>query len=180
VFTRMDEGTEAEWQSIREAVLVGQRRVADRILPMLQSLEHSVDGFPVDQLTHALQTATRAERAGAPEDVVVMALCHDLGKFVSTANHAAMSAEILRPYVRDDLYRTVLHHQVFQGDHYNDKLGFPTGGRVQFAAEPWYDLCATFTDEWDQTSFDPGYDTLSIEHFEPAVRRVFEEPRITV
>jgi predicted HD phosphohydrolase len=179
MFTRMDAGTTDEWLAIREETLANQRRVADRILPMLVELRHSVDGYAVDQLTHSLQTATRAERAGADDELVVAALCHDLGKFVSTANHAAMSAEILRPYVRDELYHLILHHQVFQGAHYNEHFGWDTEGRRAFRDEPWYDLAATFADEWDQTSFDPGYDTLPLEHFEPRVRAVFAEPRVT-
>ena len=30
-----------------------------------------------------------------------------------------------------------------------------------------------FADEWDQKAFDPDYDTLPLEHFEPLVRKVF-------
>jgi predicted HD phosphohydrolase len=179
MFTRMDAGTTEEWLAVREETLANQRRVSDRILPMLAELRHSVDGYAVDQLTHSLQTATRAERAGADDELVVASLCHDLGKFVSTANHAAMSAEILRPYVRDELYHLILNHQVFQGAHYNAHFGWDTDGREGFRGEPWFDLAATFADEWDQVSFDPGYDTLPLEHFEPLVRQVFAEPRIT-
>jgi predicted HD phosphohydrolase len=179
MFTRMDAGTTEEWLAVREETLANQRRVSDRILPMLAELRHSVDGYAVDQLTHSLQTATRAERAGADDELVVASLCHDLGKFVSTANHAAMSAEILRPYVRDELYHLILNHQVFQGAHYNAHFGWDTDGREAFRGERWFDLAATFADEWDQVSFDPGYDTLPLEHFEPLVRQVFAEPRIT-
>jgi hypothetical protein len=35
-------------------------------------------------------------------------------------------------------------------------------------------LAEQFADEWDQTAFDPDYDTLPLEHFEAAVRRVFK------
>ena len=35
------------------------------------------------------------------------------------------------------------------------------------------DLAAQFADEWDQTAFDPDYDTLPLEHFEPLVRERF-------
>ena len=180
MFTRMADGTAEEWMAIRERTLEDQRHVAERVLPMLASLERSVDGYGVDQLVHSLQTASRAERAGADDELVVAALCHDVGKFVSTANHAAMSAEVIRPYVRDELYRVVLHHQVFEGDHYNDKFGWPTDGRLAFSHQPWFGLAATFADEWDQTSFDPAYDTPPLIHFESRVRRVFAEPRITM
>jgi predicted HD phosphohydrolase len=178
-FTRMDRGSHEEWMAIRAETLASQRRVADRILPMLEGLRHSVDGYAVDQLTHSLQTATRAWRSGADGELVVAALCHDIGKFVSTANHAAMSAEILRPYVRDELYQVILHHQVFQGHHYNHHFGWDPDAREAFRDRPWFDLAVTFADDWDQVSFDPDYDTLPLADFEPLVRQVFAEPQVT-
>ncbi|MGB0908193.1 MAG: hypothetical protein ACPGVT_11925 [Maricaulaceae bacterium] len=30
-----------------------------------------------------------------------------------------------------------------------------------------------FCRDWDQTSFDPGYDTLPLEHFRPMIEEVF-------
>ena len=84
--------------------------MADRVLEMLRSLSGIVDGFAVDQLTHCLQTATRAERAGADDEVVVASLCHDVGKAVSVVNHPAIAAEILKPYVRDEVYWMILTH----------------------------------------------------------------------
>ena len=64
-----------------------QPRVAERVLAMLRSLADITDGFAVDQLTHSLQTATRAEEAGADNEMVVASLCHDIGKAVSVPNH---------------------------------------------------------------------------------------------
>ena len=81
------------------------------------------DGFATDQLTHCLQTATLAERAGADDEVVVAALCHDIGKAVSVPNHPRIAAEILRPYVRDEVYKMILVHQDFQGRHYYQHFG---------------------------------------------------------
>lgn len=179
MFTRMDEGSPEEWAMIREKTLETQRQVADRILPMLRWLENSVDGYAVDQLTHSLQTAARAEEAGADDELVVAAACHDIGKFVSTANHAAMSAEILRPYVRDELYAVILHHQTFQGHAYNHNFGWDPDARDEFRDEPWFDLAVTFADDWDQMSFDPDFDTPDLGHFEARIRAVFAEPRIT-
>jgi predicted HD phosphohydrolase len=35
-----------------------------------------------------------------------------------------------------------------------------------------------FCSRWDQASFDPEYETLPMEHFEPLVRALFaQEPR---
>ena len=36
-------------------------------------------------------------------------------------------------------------------------------------------LAERFADEWDQKAFDPAYDTLPLEHFEPLVRRAHRE-----
>ena len=49
--------------------------------------------------------------------------------------------------------------------------------RRQYADHPAYDLAEQFADEWDQTSFDPDYDTLPLEHFESLAREIFSAPR---
>jgi predicted HD phosphohydrolase len=180
MFTRMDAGTTEEWLAIREETLANQRRVSDRILPMLAELRHSVDGYAVDQLTHSLQTATRAERAGADTEVVVASLCHDLGKAVSVPNHPAIAAEILKPYVRPEVYDMIRTHQDFQGRHYYAHFGQDPDAREQHRATlspEAFALTERFADEWDQQAFDPDYDTLPLEHFEPKVREVFATPR---
>src|SRR6202022_1200018 len=86
-FTRMDESTAEQWAVIGAETFQNQGRVADRVLLLLRSLSDIVDGFATDQLTHCLQTATLAERAGADDDVVIAALCHDIGKAISVPNH---------------------------------------------------------------------------------------------
>ena len=91
--------------------------------PCSQSLEDVTDGFAVNQLVHSLQTATRAEEAGADPELVVASLCHDIGKAVSVPNHPKIAAEILRPYVRDEVFRAIEAHQDFQGKHYYEHLG---------------------------------------------------------
>ena len=62
-FTRMDESTAEQWQHIISETMAHQPRVAERVLAMLASLEDSPTASRVDQLTHSLQTATRAEEA---------------------------------------------------------------------------------------------------------------------
>jgi predicted HD phosphohydrolase len=176
-FTRMDESTAEQWRTIVEQTATNQPRVAERVLAMLRSLAELTDGFAVDQLTHSLQTATRAEEAGADTEVVVASLCHDIGKAVSVSNHPKIAAEIIKPYVSADVYHMISAHQDFQGRHYYAYLGMSPDARDQYRAEPWYALAERFADEWDQTSFDPDYPTQPLEHFEPAVREVFARPR---
>lgn len=172
-FTRMDESTADEWAVIGAETMANQGRVADTVLAMLRSLADITDGFAVDQLTHCLQTATLAERAGADDEMVVASLCHDIGKAVSVPNHPMIAAEILRPYVRREVYDVIRVHQDFQGRHYYHHFGGDPNARDQYTGEQWFDLAARFADEWDQIAFDPAYDTLPLEHFEPRVREVF-------
>ena len=175
-FRRMDESTAEQWAAIGAETYEHQSRVADRVLEMLQGLSAITDGFAVDQLTHSLQTATRAEEAGADPEMVVASLCHDIGKYVSVANHPKIAAEILRPYVNDETYQMIRAHQDFQGKHYYEYLGQDPNARDKYVGEPWYALAERFADEWDQTSFDPDYPTLDLAHFEPLVREVFATP----
>jgi predicted HD phosphohydrolase len=176
-FTRMDESTAEQWQHIIVESIEHQPRVAERVLAMLASLEDITDGFEVDQLVHSLQTATRAEEAGASDEVIVASLCHDIGKAVSVMNHPNIAAEILRPYVSADTYHMIRAHQDFQGRHYYEYLGQDPDARDRYEGEPWYGLAEQFADEWDQTSFDPDYPTKPLSHFEPLVRQVFATPR---
>jgi predicted HD phosphohydrolase len=172
----MDESNADDWALIATATMSNQPRVAESVLAMLRSLAGITDAFAVDQLTHCLQTATRAERAGADDELVVASLCHDVGKAVSVANHPRIAAEILRPYVRDDVRWMVEVHQDFQGAHYFAHLGGDPAARAAHVGHPAYALAEQFADEWDQVAFDPGYDTLPLEHFEERVRARFATP----
>lgn len=176
-FTRMDESTAEQWAVIGAETMQNQPRVADAFLDLLRQCADITDGFATDQLTHCLQAATRAERDGADPEVVFASLCHDIGKVVSVFNHPAIAAEMIRPYVRDDVYQMIRVHQDFQGKHYYHHFGKDPDARAQYEGEPWYDLAREFADDWDQTAFDPDYDTLPLEHFEPLVREITAVPR---
>lgn len=176
-FTRMDESTAEQWSVIGAETLANQPRVADEVLGMLRRLEGITDGFNTNQLVHALQTATLAEDAGADQEMVVAALCHDIGKLISVFNHPGIAAEILKPYVRDEVYQAIRVHQDFQGKHYYHHFGADPDARQKYEGEPFYDLAAQFADEWDQVAFDPDGPLRPLEHFEPMVREVFSAPR---
>jgi predicted HD phosphohydrolase len=178
-FTRMDESTAEQWAVIGAETFKHQDRVAERVLGLLRSLSDITDGFATDQLTHCLQTATLAERAGADDEVVVAALCHDVGKAISVPNHPRIAAEIIKPYVRDEVYKMILVHQDFQGRHYYAHFGGDPDAREQHRDALTADefaLAEKFADQWDQIAFDPAYDTLPLEHFEPLLRQVFAKP----
>ena len=177
-FTRMDESTAEQWGVIATESVAHQSQVAESVLSMLRSLATVTVGFAVDQLTHCLQTATLAERAGADDEWVVASLCHDIGKAVSVPNHPRIAAEILRPYVREEVRWSIEVHQDFQGRHYFHYLGGDRNARDKHVGHEWYDEAARFADEWDQLAFDPAYDTLPLEHFEGRVRELFGRPHM--
>lgn len=177
-FTRMDQSSAADWMNIGGEVAKRQSGMPAIIKSMLKQLADQTDGFAIDQLRHGLQTATRAVRDGASEELIVAALCHDIGKVISVINHPAIAAEILKPYVSRETYEIVRTHQDFQGKHYYALMGMDPNARQKYANEPWYELARKFTDEWDQTSFDPDYETLPLEYFEPMIDRVFSKELI--
>ncbi len=177
-FTRMDQSTAEQWAVIGAETTEHQDRVAERVLGMLRSLSDITDGFAVDQLTHSLQTATLAERAGADQEMVFASLLHDIGKAVSVPNHPEIAAAIIKPYVRPDVYNVIRVHQDFQGRHYYHHFGGNPDARDQYEGAPWFALAAQFADEWDQIAFDPDYDTLKLDHFEPLVREHTARGRI--
>lgn len=148
-------------------------KVPDRMLALLRSMDELVQGFQVTQLDHSLQTATRAERAGADDDMIIASLCHDIGKTFSNMNHPAIAAEMLRPWVSDEAYWVVKYHQDFQGRHYYARIGMDPEMRRKHLGHEHYAISETFADDWDQTAFDPDYDAEPLEHFEPLVRKVF-------
>ncbi|MCU1355373.1 MAG: metal dependent phosphohydrolase [Acidimicrobiales bacterium] len=176
-FTRMDESTAEQWSVIGAETLNNQPRVADEILSMLRRLEGITDGFSTNQLVHALETATLAEKAGADTQMIVASLCHDIGKLISVFNHPGIAAEILKPYVREEIYLAIKAHQDFQGKHYYQHFGGDVNARDKYAGQEFYELAARFADEWDQVAFDPDAEYFPLEHFEPLVREVFALPQ---
>jgi predicted HD phosphohydrolase len=176
-FTAMDRSTRDDWMVIGTETIQNQSRVPDGILAMLESLSEVSDGFAVDQLTHGLQTATRAELAGADDEMVVASLCHDIGKAISVPNHPRIAAEILRPYVRAEVTEVIAAHQDFQGRHYYHHFDLDPALRDRYRDQPWFGLAERFADEWDQNSFDADFPTESLAHFEPKVRAIFSNPK---
>jgi predicted HD phosphohydrolase len=176
-FTRMDVSNRDQWMHIAAEHKPYQENMPERIKAMLRQLENFTGGFAVNQLVHCLQTATRAERAGASEEMVLASLCHDIGKVISVPNHPAIAAEILRPYVSEEVYWTILVHQDFQGRHYYEYLGANPNAREKYRDNPYYATAERFADEWDQTAFDPDYDTLPLEHFYPLIEKYFTKPK---
>jgi predicted HD phosphohydrolase len=179
-FTSMTEGTLEDWQAIVRAGTEHRGKHVDRILDQMRLLDDDHGGFAVDRLEHSLQTATRAHQAGRDEEYVVCALLHDIGDILLPASHAEMGAAILEPYVSEANHWMLEKHGVFQGYYFFHYLGLDRDLREQYRGHPHFEHCAQFCHLYDQSSFDPAYESMPLEAFVPMLRRVMETPRQSI
>jgi predicted HD phosphohydrolase len=179
-FHAMTEGTAEDWAAISAAAAPFNRAHADRLLEALRALSHDCGGFAVDRLEHSLQTATRAFRDGRDEEYVVCALMHDIGDLMGPSNHAEVGAVIMKPYVSEANHWMMDKHGIFQGYYFFHHLGLDRDLREQFRGHPHFEYCARFCHLYDQSSFDPAYDSLPLEAFEPMLRRVVARPKTSI
>ena len=175
-FRRMEDGTREDYELLERGEREYVRTLPDRILAALQKLDQSLPGYPVSRLGHSLQTATRALRDGADDELIVAALIHDVGDDLAPYNHSEIAAGIIRPYVRPEVAWIVAQHGLFQTYYYAHHSGRDRNARDKFRDHPWYQACRDFCANWDQSSFDPGYSSEPLSVFEPRVREIFSRP----
>lgn len=179
-FHAMTEGTQADWDIIRGEAMVHSPQGGKRVLDHLRLLDGDVGGYPVDRLTHSLQTATRAHRDGRSESYIVMALLHDIGDTLGAFNHPDIAAAIIKPFVSEEEHWICEQHGIFQGVYFFEYLGLDKNLREQFRGHPHFEACADFCAKYDQNSFDPNYDSAPLEFFEPMVMKLFERPQRSI
>ena len=179
-FTRMQDATKDDYRIIGRHSLEFFGGLPDRVLDHLRLLDSDTGGYAVTRLTHSLQTATRAQRDGRDDEYVVCALLHDIGDTLASANHADLAATILEPFVSEENHWIVKHHAEFQGYYFFHHLGLDRDMRDRHRDHPLFGACVEFCGKYDQNSFDPGYDTQPLEHFEPLVRKLFAAPRRSI
>jgi predicted HD phosphohydrolase len=169
-FRAMSEGTAEDWRII--SAVEPDVPLADSLLEQLRRLGEAPSGFAVDRLTHSLQTATRAERAGRSDLYVLAALLHDIGDNLAPENHSELAAAVLRPHLPDDLHWMVKHHGEFQRYYFGHYLGEDRNVRDRHRGHQWFDFTEEFCEEYDQRSFDPDYLTEPIDHYDLLVHEL--------
>ena len=171
-FTRMADGTAEDYALLKGFEIEHARGLPDRLLQALEAMQDSVEGYQVDRREHALQSATRAARAGEREEYVVATLFHDIGDMLATDLHGDMAAAVLGPFVDDELVWIVRHHGLFQTYYYAHHYCQDRYARDRYRDHPHFQACVRFCEEYDQASFDPAYHSEPVAFFEPMVRRV--------
>lgn len=179
-FRDMQQSTADDWKIIGGEFRNFAAGLPDRVLSHLLLLDGDCGGFPVDRLTHSLQTATRAYRDGRDEEYVICALLHDIGDTLGSYNHPDIAAAILKPFVSAENCSMVEKHGIFQGYYFFHFLGMDRNLRDQFAGQAIYDATLEFCEKYDAPAFDPEYETLPLEFFEPMLRRVMAQPKSTI
>jgi predicted HD phosphohydrolase len=172
-FTRMDLGTQEEYQLLDRLFRGFSAELPDRVITHLDLLKGDRLGYQIDRYQHSLQTATRAQRDGADEEMVVAALLHDIGDTIAPDNHSELGASVMQPYVSAETHWIIKHHGLFQGYYYFHHTGGDRNARDLYRGHALFGPTAAFCEKWDQNSFDPAYDTLPFAAFEPALRRIF-------
>ena len=176
-FTEMKYGTKEEYLSLAPRWEKVTQQVPKQLLYALEQLKKSYEGFQIDRYEHSLQTATRAYRGGEDKDMVVASLFHDIGDFLAPYNHGEMAAAILKPYVSQKTHWIIKHHDVFQKYYYVHHFDGNRYEREQYKDSVYYQDTINFSENYDQNSLDPNYDSLPLEFFVPIVKEVFEQPQ---
>ena len=179
-FHAMVDGTQEDYQKISAAFGEFSKTLPDRVMDHLKMLKGDFGGFAVDRFEHSLQTATRAHKDGRDEEYVVCALLHDIGDLLGTFNHAELGATILKPFISEQNYFMLQNHVVFQGYYFFHHIGLDRDARDAFREHEHFEYTAQFCHLYDQSSFDPNYESLPLEFFEPMVRKLMERPRASI
>jgi predicted HD phosphohydrolase len=178
-FRTLEEAGPGDWQAIVQAESADRlkRTTGDRLMGLLASMQNADSlGCPINLYTHSLQTATRALRAGEDDELVVVALFHDLPEALCDNHHGLVAAQLLSPWISERRTWLLVQHVDFQQYHFVNHPTVDTRARDRFAGHPFYAETAHFSQFYDQNSFDSSYSTLPLEEFAPIVRRFFARP----
>lgn len=179
-FSSMEDSTVEDWGVLSAHFVAYAQKLPDRVLAHLRLLDGDYGGFPVDRLTHSLQTATLAHRDGRDEEYVVCALLHDIGDTLGSFNHPDIAAAVLKPFVSEANHWMIEQHGIFQGYYFFHHLGMDRDLRDQFRGHPSFERTAEFCARYDGPAFDIKGETLPLDFFEPMVRRLFAQPKRTI
>ena len=173
-FTEMKNGSREDYELLEKYEKNFERKTADRLLKYLASQTTTLEGYQITRLEHSLQAATRAYKNGESEEMVVATLLHDIGDDLAPMNHSQYAASIIRPYVSEKTYWIILHHGLFQTYYSAHHLGGDRNARDKLKDHKYYQDTVDFCEKYDQSAFDPNYKSMSLEEFEPMVKKIFD------
>ncbi|WP_371809065.1 HD domain-containing protein [Acidovorax sp. SRB_24] len=176
-FKNIQHSSKEDWEKIVAVLTPYKFQLHERIMKHLMELAGDFAGFPVDRLTHSLQTASLAFDDGRDTEYVVCALLHDIGDTLGSFNHPEYAATLLQPFVSELNYNMVKYHGVFQSHYYGHHIGLPPGKREQFRDQDHYQYTIDFCEKYDAPAFDQDAKFYPVEFFAPMVKEVFTQPK---
>ncbi|HYG54995.1 MAG TPA: phosphohydrolase [Burkholderiales bacterium] len=168
--------------------------------------QREYEGEGVTQIEHALQSAHRAEREGAPAPLVCAALLHDIGHLLNDKGETPtlrgvddLHQFMAGPFLRQDFPEAVLapirlhvdakRYLCASRPDYYDALSadskrslalqggvFSAAEAERFIAQPWA-AEAVRVRLWDDAAKLPGAPTPDFAHFEPLLRACLSRSR---
>jgi predicted HD phosphohydrolase len=174
-FTHMDQGTDEDFKILKRVHESTLKQLPDRLMGMLNDLSGD-QAYNLNRKDHSLQTATRALRDEADEELIVVALFHDVGEALGPMNHGEIAAAILHPFISENNYNMLRYHGLFQTYFFAAHLGLDPNARERYKNQPWYQQTVDFCGKYDEVSFDPAYKNEPMSTFEPMVRRLLNRP----
>tara|TARA_B100000287_G_scaffold169212_1_gene159664 strand:- start:42 stop:596 length:555 start_codon:yes stop_codon:yes gene_type:complete len=172
-FIEMKHGTKEDYLLLDKHEKKYIEGTADRLLKFMSGLTSTLEGYKISRLEHSLQTATRALKDKASDEMIVAALLHDIGDELAPLNHSEYAAAVLKPYVSEKCHWIVEKHGEFQMYYYAHHLGGNKNQRDKYKGHKYYQETINFCENWDQKSFDPNFKSLLLKDFEPMVKKIF-------
>ena len=172
-FTEMKNGTKEDYLFLDKHEKKFAENTAERILKFMAGLTETLEGYQVSRLEHSLQSATKAQKNGETEEMIVATLLHDIGDELAPMNHSEYAAAVLKPYVSEKTHWIIKMHGIFQTFYFAHHFGKDKNERDKYKDHKYYQATIDFCEKYDQSSFDPKYKSLPLEHFAPMVKRIF-------
>ena len=172
-FTQMKDGTKEDYLLLEKHEKKFIEGTADRLIKFMSSLSNTLESYQITRLEHSLQTATRALNDKADDEMVAAALLHDIGDELAPLNHSEYAAAVLKPYVSEKTHWVIEKHGEFQMYYYAHHLGENKNQRDKYKGHKYYQNTVDFCENWDQKSFDPNFKSLSLQEFEPFIKKIF-------
>ena len=172
-FKQMKDGTKDDYLLLDKHEKKYVEGTADRILKFMSGLNETLEGYQVSRLEHSLQSATRAYKNNETKEMVVAVLLHDIGDELAPMNHSEYAAAVLKPYVSEKTHWIIEKHGLFQTYYYAHHLGGDKNKREKYKGHKYYQACIDFCEKYDQISFDPNYESFTLEFFKPMVKEIF-------
>ena len=172
-FIQMKDGTKEDYLLLEKHEKKYIEGTADRLIKFMSGLTNTLEGYKITRLEHSLQSATRALNDKANDETVVATLLHDIGDELAPLNHSEYAAAVLKPYVSEKTHWIIEKHGEFQMYYYAHHFGGNKNQREKYKGHKFYQDTVNFCENWDQKSFDPNYKSLSLNEFEPLIKKIF-------